>query len=109
MTTGVGNAFLDRVPLFAFTAQMGKFWKGRTVQMQIDHQKLYAPITKWTAELKTGQIYGIMKKATEIALAEQPDRFIWISRKTWPRSFPEKTRRLFSLYPPPCRLTTRGS
>jgi acetolactate synthase-1/2/3 large subunit len=46
MTTGVGNAFLDRVPLFAFTAQMGKFWKGRTVQMQIDHQKLYAPLTK---------------------------------------------------------------
>ncbi|MCX5912808.1 MAG: thiamine pyrophosphate-binding protein [Deltaproteobacteria bacterium] len=72
MTTGVGNAFLDRVPLFAFTAKMGKFWKGRTVQMQIDHQKLYAPLTKWTAELKTGQIYGIMKKATEIALAEQP-------------------------------------
>ena len=72
MTTGVGNAFLDRVPLFAFTAQMGKFWKGRTVQMQIDHQKLYAPLTKWTAELKTGKVYPIMKKAIEIALAEQP-------------------------------------
>src|SRR4030066_535537 len=72
MTTGVGNAFLDRVPHLAFTAQMGTFWKGRTVQMQIDHQKLYAPLTKWTAELKTGQVYGIMKKAVEVALAEQP-------------------------------------
>jgi len=72
MTTGVGNAFLDRVPLFAFTAQMGKFWKGRTVQMHIDHQKLYAPITKWTAELQTGRVYEIMKKATETALTEQP-------------------------------------
>ncbi len=72
MTTGVGNAYLDRVPLLAFTAQMGKYWKGRTVQMHIDHQKLYAPITKWSAELKTGQIYSTIKKAAEIALAEQP-------------------------------------
>ena len=40
--------------------------------MQIDHQRMYTPITKWTAELKTGEVYGIMKKATEIALAEQP-------------------------------------
>ncbi len=72
MTTGVGNAFLDRVPLLAFTAQMGKFWKGRTVQMHIDHQKLYAPITKWSAELESGKVYSIMKKAVEVALTEQP-------------------------------------
>ncbi len=52
MTTGVGNAFLDRVPLLAFTARMGKPWQGRTVQMQIDHRKLYAPITKWSAALE---------------------------------------------------------
>jgi acetolactate synthase-1/2/3 large subunit len=72
MTTGVGNAFLDRVPLLAFTAQMGKIWQGRTVQMHIDHQKLYAPITKWSAELETGKVYSIMKKGVEIAMAEQP-------------------------------------
>lgn len=72
MTTGVGNAFLDRVPLLAFTAQMGKFWKGRTVQMHIDHQKLYAPISKWSAELETGKVYSIMRKAVEVALTEQP-------------------------------------
>lgn len=72
MTTGVGNAFLDRVPMLAFTAQMGKFWKGRIVQMHIDHQRLYAPITKWSTELKTGQVYSTLKKAAEIALAEQP-------------------------------------
>ena len=72
MTTGVGNAFLDRVPLLAFTAQMGRFWKGRAVQMHIDHQKLYTPITKWSAELATGKVYPTMKKAIEVALAEQP-------------------------------------
>jgi acetolactate synthase-1/2/3 large subunit len=72
MTTGVGNAFLDRVPLLAFTAQMGRFWKGRTVQMHIDHQKLYAPITKWSVELQSGKVFRTMKKAVEVALAEQP-------------------------------------
>ena len=72
MTTGVGNALLDRVPLLAFTAQMGRFWKGRTVQMHVDHQKLYTPITKWSTELMTGKIYPTIKKAVEVALAEQP-------------------------------------
>jgi acetolactate synthase-1/2/3 large subunit len=72
MTTGVGNAFLDRVPLLAFTAQMGKVWRGRTVQMQIDHQKLYTPITKWSTELEGGKVYATLKKAVELAVAEQP-------------------------------------
>ncbi|RPJ04146.1 MAG: thiamine pyrophosphate-binding protein [Deltaproteobacteria bacterium] len=72
MTTGVGNAYLDRVPLLAFTAQMGRSWKGRTVQMHIDHQRLYAPITKWSAELETGKLHATLKRAVEIALAERP-------------------------------------
>ncbi|MHB9099459.1 MAG: thiamine pyrophosphate-binding protein [Syntrophales bacterium] len=72
MTTGVGNAFLDRVPLLAITAQVGRLWKGRTVQMHIDHRQLYAPISKWSAELETGSIGATMKKAVEIAMAEQP-------------------------------------
>jgi len=72
LATGVGNAFLDRVPLLAFTAQMGRFWRGRTVQMHIDHQKLYAPITKWSTLLETGKIYATMKRAIEISTQEQP-------------------------------------
>jgi len=72
MATGVGNAFLDRVPLLAFTAQMGKFWQGRTVQMHIDHQKLYAPITKGSLVLETGKVSSSLRRAAEIALAEKP-------------------------------------
>jgi acetolactate synthase-1/2/3 large subunit len=72
MTTGVGNAFLDRVPMLAFTAQMGRSWHGRTVQMHIDHGKLYAPITKWTTPLETGKVYATLKRALEIALSERP-------------------------------------
>jgi acetolactate synthase I/II/III large subunit len=72
MSTGVGNALLDRVPLLAFTGKMGRKWRGRTVQMQIDHRALYAPITKWSAELEAGSIRDTMRKAVEVAEAEQP-------------------------------------
>src|SRR5512136_1571412 len=72
MATGVGNAMLDRVPLLAFTGKMGRKWRGRTVQMQIDHRALYAPITKWTAELEAGSIRETIRRAVEIAQAEQP-------------------------------------
>jgi acetolactate synthase-1/2/3 large subunit len=63
---------LDRVPLLAFTATMGRQWKNRTVQMQVDHRKLYSPLTKWSVELKAGRIYRTLQKAIDIARAEQP-------------------------------------
>ncbi len=72
LTTGVGNAFLDRVPLLAFTGKMGRKWRHRTVQMQIDHQALFAPLTKWTTELEASSAEETMRKALEVAQAEQP-------------------------------------
>ncbi len=72
MTTGVGNAFLDRVPVLAFTGKMGRKWRGRTVQMQVDHQAIFAPLTKWTTELAAASADETMRKAIRIAEAEQP-------------------------------------
>jgi acetolactate synthase-1/2/3 large subunit len=72
MTTGVGNAFLDRVPVLAFTGKMGRKWRGRTVQMQVDHQAIFAPLTKWTTELEAASADETMQKAVRIAEAEQP-------------------------------------
>jgi acetolactate synthase-1/2/3 large subunit len=72
LATGVGNAFLDRNPVLAITAQMGRAWKGRTVQMHVDHRPLFAPITKWSAELVGGRIRKTVERALEIALAERP-------------------------------------
>jgi len=72
MTTGVGNAYLDRVPVLAFTGKMGRKWRGRTVQMQIDHQALFAPLTKWTAEIEASSADETIREAVRIAEAEQP-------------------------------------
>lgn len=72
MTTGVGNAFLDRVPVLAFTGKMGRKWRGRTVQMQVDHQAIFKPLTKWTTEIEAAAADDAVRKAIRIAEAEQP-------------------------------------
>jgi acetolactate synthase-1/2/3 large subunit len=72
MTTGVGNAYLDRVPLLAFTGKMGRKWRGRTVQMQVDHHALFAPLTKWSTEIEASSADETVRKAIRVAVAEQP-------------------------------------
>ncbi len=72
LATGVGNAYLDRVPMLAFTGKMGRAWRGRTVQMQIDHQALFRPLTKWTTELESASAADTLRRALEIARDEQP-------------------------------------
>ena len=72
LSTGVGCAFLDRFPLLVFSDEMPEHLKNRTVQMKIDHQALFRPITKWTTTLSPETINGIILKAAGIAVSEIP-------------------------------------
>jgi len=72
LSTGVGCAFLDRLPLLAFTDEMPEHLENRIVQMKIDHQALFRPITKWTTTLSPETINGIILKAAGIAVSEIP-------------------------------------
>ncbi len=72
LATGVGGALLDRFPLIAFTDEMPEHLIKRTVQMNIDHQQLFFPITKWTSKLNRGNVREIILKAAGIALSEMP-------------------------------------
>ena len=72
LLTGVGCAFLDRLPLLAFTDEMPEHLENRIVQMKIDHQALFRPITKWTTTLSPETINGIILKAAGIAVSEIP-------------------------------------
>jgi acetolactate synthase-1/2/3 large subunit len=72
LSTGVGGAFLDRFPLIAFTDEMPDHLLNRTVQMNIDHQTLFAPITKWTTRLNSNNVNEIILKASGIALSGVP-------------------------------------
>ena len=42
LATGVGSALLDRSPMLAFTDEMPAHLRGRTVQMNIDHQAFFS-------------------------------------------------------------------
>ncbi len=72
LTTGVGGALLDRSPLLAFTTEVKAADLGRTVQMNIDHQALYKPLTKWTTRLSPANFRHTIADAFRIAAAEAP-------------------------------------
>ena len=72
LSTGVGGALLDRSPLIAFTDEMPDHLRNRTVQMNINHQQLFFPITKWTTRLSSENIEEIILKGVGIATSETP-------------------------------------
>ena len=67
LSTGVGGALLDRAPLLAFTDEIPKKKQHRIVQMNIDHQALFKPITKWTTHLKVGKVRETLLEAARVA------------------------------------------
>lgn len=72
LSTGVGCAFLDRFPMLAFTDEMPEEKRNRTVQMNIDHQALFKPITKWTTRFEKNAVREIILKAANVATTEHP-------------------------------------
>jgi len=72
LTTGVGCAWLDRAPLIAITCNVATPWLDRRVQMRIDHQALFTPLTKATFSLRDGRVGETLTKALTIATAEPP-------------------------------------
>src|SRR5665811_1338892 len=51
ISTGIGGALLDRSAVIVFTSEMSDSMVNRTTQMNIDHQKLFSPLTKGTFRL----------------------------------------------------------
>ena len=72
LATGVGGALLDRSPLIAFTTEVKDSDIGRKVQMNIDHQALFKPLTKWTARLSAQNFGETLSAAFRIAVSEMP-------------------------------------
>jgi acetolactate synthase-1/2/3 large subunit len=70
LTTGVGDAWLDRSPMLAVTCNLHTAQLGRRIQMAIDHHALFRPITKATLPLRPGAVASVLAQALEIALAE---------------------------------------
>ena len=72
LTTGVGCAWLDRAPVLAITCNVGSSWHHRRIQMRIDHNALFQPLTKATYSLRSGHIDDILTQALTVATSEPP-------------------------------------
>ena len=70
LTTGVGCAYLDRSPLLAITCTLNEAQLGRRIQMWIDHQALFNPITKASFTLRPGKVAETLSEALRIAMSE---------------------------------------
>lgn len=70
LTTGVGNAWLDRSPMIAITCNLNTDQLGRRIQMYIDHHALFAPITKASFALRHDNVAGPLADAIRIAMTE---------------------------------------
>lgn len=72
LSTGVVGALLDRSPMIALTSEPPAKMIGRTVQMAIDQQALFRPLTKWTTRLVAERVDQIVDQALRIATSELP-------------------------------------
>jgi acetolactate synthase I/II/III large subunit len=73
LVTGVADAFLDRAPLVAITAQADLSKVHRESHQFIDVLRLFGPIAKWNARVENaGTVPEIVRKAFKIATAERP-------------------------------------
>jgi acetolactate synthase-1/2/3 large subunit len=72
LSTGVCGGYLDRSPMIALTDEMGDDMLNRVTQMNIDHQTLFKPITKYTTRLSAKSIRETIHKAYSIAVSEVP-------------------------------------
>jgi acetolactate synthase-1/2/3 large subunit len=72
ISTGIGGALLDRSPVLVFTSEMSDKMAGRTAQMNINHQKLFEPLTKATFRVNAGNVEEVLKNALAICREEYP-------------------------------------
>lgn len=72
ISTGIGGAFLDRSPVIVFTSEMDDSMIDRTTQMNINHQKLFEPITKATFRLTTGNYAEVIEYSLGLCRDEYP-------------------------------------
>ena len=72
LSTGVGSAFLDRSPMIALTDEVAPALRNRVVQMHVDHQAIFEPITKKTTRLETDRVKEILFDAADVVMSGRP-------------------------------------
>ncbi len=73
LSTGVGDANLDRAPLVAITGQAGRDRIHKESHQYVDVVDMFRPITKWNTRLAIADVIPeAVRKAFKVAEAEKP-------------------------------------
>ncbi len=73
LVTGIADAFLDRAPLVALTAQEPLSQVHKESHQYVDIVRLLAPVTKWNARVESADaVPEILRKAFKVAQTEKP-------------------------------------
>jgi acetolactate synthase-1/2/3 large subunit len=72
ISTGIGGALLDRSPVIVFTSEISDIMINRTTQMNINHQKLFEPLTKATFRLNHDNVVTVMESALKLCKGSYP-------------------------------------
>jgi acetolactate synthase I/II/III large subunit len=72
LTNAVANAYLDRVPMIAVSGQISTAMEPYFTHQVVNHDQLYAGISKWAVRMVPASAAAIMRKALRVAVAERP-------------------------------------
>lgn len=72
LVSGVANAFLDRAPLLAFTAQTATQHARTLTHQRLDMRALFQPITKGSVTIGSGDTESLMRGSIALAAAPRP-------------------------------------
>ena len=68
LVTGVAQSFLDRSPVLAFTGQLPMARYEITTHQKLDLRALFAPITKWQAQVSPANAGAVLDRALRTAM-----------------------------------------
>ena len=69
---GVASATLDRVPMLAISGQIESSREQFFTHQVVDHDRLFAPVTKLALRLDPASADNVIRKALRTAVAERP-------------------------------------
>lgn len=72
LVNAVASAWLDRVPMIAISGQIETKREPVFTHQVVDHQTLFAPISKWATAVQPHTVAAIMRRALRTAMAERP-------------------------------------
>jgi acetolactate synthase I/II/III large subunit len=73
LLTGVADAYLDRAPLVAITAQASVNRRHKESHQYIDVLSMFRPVTKWNTSIPKAEVVPeVVRKAFKIAETEKP-------------------------------------